>query len=341
MKLLVIVDDHFSAIGLAASARKSEELIEVLAANDYYTPFMLLKAIEERKPTTVFFAWRGALRDILQCGWRPRRVFKKLNQVSIGVLIPDLMGLETGAISQETRIIDLVDFYMVTSKELYSLYSFRFPKKPPSGLYRDLPNLALIDSLKNENSSARKQRVIWVGNSKWGVHQGAVDHKGMNEVVIPLRDKLRQNIDFWLIDSTEKRLPHEMVLREIRDSKVLIQTSKTEGTGLPLLEAAGLGTITITTDVGVASDFLQGELQKLIVERSVEGFSVGIDYAFSNSTRLSKMLEERFKTYVDEVSRDFIPQLPNTKTKDLSLFSIQLGLIIRMKWFRRWLLARL
>ena len=70
MKLLVIVDDHFSAIGLAASARKSEELIEVLAANDYYTPFMLLKAIEERKPTTVFFAWRGALRDILQCGWR-------------------------------------------------------------------------------------------------------------------------------------------------------------------------------------------------------------------------------------------------------------------------------
>jgi glycosyltransferase involved in cell wall biosynthesis len=255
-------------------------------------------------------------------------------------LIPDLMGLTSKSVSKETRLIDFVDFYMVTSKELYSLYALRFPKKPPSGLYRDLPNLALINSLKNEGPSARKQRVIWVGNSKWGAHQGAVDHKGKNEVVLPLRDELRQKVDFKIIDSSEKRLSHETVLREIRDSLVLIQTSKTEGTGLPLLEAAGLGTVTITTDVGVASDFLQGELQILIVERSIEGFLEQIAFAFSNSAQLSKMLEERFEIYVEEVSRDSIPQPRDTKLKDLSLFPVQLSLISRIKWIRRRLLAR-
>lgn len=340
MKYLVIVDDRNSAIGLAAHSRAVESKVEILAANEYMTPFFLLKAIKERNPSAIFFAWRGALFDILNCGWRTRQLFKQLNHLSIGILIPDLLGLETKSQFIESKLITFVDFYMVTSKELYAHYSENFPEKLPAGLYRDKPDVKLLQELRKKNTNRPMRRVIWVGNSKWGVHHGAVDHKGFYEIVMPLKNNLRKVAEFKIIDSSVYRQPHERVLREIAMSQVLVQASRTEGTGLPLLEAAGLGTVVVTTDVGIASDFLKGDLRKLIVERNVDAFSVGVDFALSNYQEISKLIQKRFESYVEEISHDSLPLLESGKSKDFSLFSNQFNLLTKLKWSRRWLLAK-
>lgn len=340
MKYVVIVDNRNSAIGIAAHSRLDGSKMEILAANEYMTPFSLLKAIRERNPTAIFFAWRGALLDALNCGWWTRNLLRELKDVSIGMLIPDLVGLEIESRIIESKLIDLVDYYMVTSKELYSHYAERFPDKPPAGLYRDMPDLKLLQKVWTQNLNQPMHRVIWVGNSKWGAHHGAIDHKGFNEIVIPLKNVLREVVEFKLIDSSVKRQSHEQVLREIRSSQVLVQASKAEGTGLPLLEAAGLGTVVVTTDVGIASDFLEGDLRQLIVERNIESFSAGIAYAFKNYQEFRKMIQERFQSYIEEISLDSLPSPVSAKSKDLSLFSNQFDLLTILKWFRRWLLAK-
>lgn len=340
MKQLVIVDDHRSAIGLAAHSRFVDGKMEILAANEFMSPSKLLKSIEKRNPVAVFFAWRGALLDALISGSQTRRRLKKLNNMPIGVLIPDLVGLELESGEIESKLLEFVDYYMVTSNELGSRYTYRYPRKPPAGLYRDMPNLERLRKIKNQSSNPPFRRVIWVGNSKWGVHQGAKDHKGLNEIVIPLKSRLGGDVDFMLIDSSVERQSHEQVLRAIRDSQILIQTSKTEGTGLPLLEAAGLGRAVLTTEVGIASDFLTGSLRKLIVERDVEAFSNGIEYALNNYDEVSKLLKERFESYIDEISKDSLPVLAYPQPKDFDLFSNSLNLPIKLKWFRRWLLAK-
>ncbi len=340
MKYLVIVDDRNSAIGLAAHSRLVDSKMEILAANEYMTPFFLLKAIQEKNPTAIFFAWRGALLDALNCGWRTRHLFKQLNHLSIGILIPDLVGLETKSRFIESKLITFVDFYMVTSKELHAHYSENFPEKQPAGLYRDMPDVKLLQETRKRNSNRPMRRVIWVGNSKWGMHHGAIDHKGFYEIVIPLKNNLRKVADFKIIDSSVKRQSHERVLEEIGDSQVLVQASKAEGTGLPLLEAAGLGTAVVTTDVGVASDFLQGDLRQLIVERNIDSFTAGVEYAFSNFQEISMLIQKRFEAYVEEISHDSLPLLESAKSKDFSLFSNQFNLLTKLKWFRRWLLAK-
>lgn len=340
MKQLVIVDDHHSAIGLAAHSRFIDSNMEILAANEFMSPNKLLKSVEKRNPEVVFFAWRGALHDALISGSLTRRQFRKLNHMPIGMLIPDLMGLELESGEIESKLLDFVDYYLVTSKELYSRYIDRYPRKPPAGLYRDMPDLGRLHKIKNESSNPPFRRVIWVGNSKWGLHQGAKDHKGLNEIVIPLKNLLGSDVDFMLIDSSVERQPHEQVLSEIRDSQILIQTSKAEGTGLPLLEAAGLGRAVLTTEVGIASDFLTGSLRKLIVNRDVEAFSHGIEYALNNYDEISRLLQERFESYIEEISKDSLPVLANAQPKDFNLFSNPFNMLVKLKWFRRWLLAK-
>jgi hypothetical protein len=352
--IVIVVDSYKSALGFSALARQEyddsvifaahsrfvDSKMEILAANEFMTPFTLLKAIRERNPTAIFFAWRGALLDALNYGWRTRNLLRGLNDVSIGILIPDLVGLEIESRIMESKLIDLVDYYMVTSKDLYSQYTERFPEKLPAGLYRDMPDLELLQEVKNQNLNQPMNRVIWVGNSKWGAHHGAIDHKGFNQIVIPLKNELREVVEFKLIDSSAKRQSHEQVLQEIRKSKVLVQTSKAEGTGLPLLEAAGLGAVVVTTDVGIASDFLKGDLRQLIVERNIESFSAGIEYAFKNYQEFSKVIQERFESYIEEISLDSLPLPFSAKSKDLSLFSNKFDLLVKLKWFRRWLLAK-
>jgi len=340
MKIIVVVDSHFSAIGLAAHSRLKFQDARILSAEEFMSPLRLLTAISKLRPELVFFAWRGALAEILKTCHNHENLDQNLSDTTFGILIPDLVGLTFDGRNQESRLIDFVDFYMVTSSQLHKLYVNAFPKKPPFGLYRDFPDVSLIREIRESTPNPQRQHVIWVGNSKWGSRQGFVDHKGLKAIVHPLMKILFGELKFKIIDSHVKHLPHEMVLREIRNSKVLIQTSKSEGTGLPVLEAASLGTVVITADVGVVSDFLTGELQKLVVERTVESFAVGLSFALENYSHFQKLLSTRIESYLAEIATDRLPTDIKPETKTLNSFPSRLTLVAKVKWWWRWIRAR-
>lgn len=42
------------------------------------------------------------------------------------------------------------------------------------------------------------EKLVWIGNSKWGEYLGYKDYKGLNKIVLPALDKLK-NLDIRLI----------------------------------------------------------------------------------------------------------------------------------------------
>ena len=340
MKTCIIIDNPTSAIGLAARARFDPDSQVILSASDFINPSMLLNAIRKCKPSTLFFAWRGALLIILEVK-RNAKLFAGLTRdTTIGMLIPDLLGLFPENRHQEDLLLNYVDFYLVTSHELLREYRDNFPHVPPLGLYRDFPDVQKISEVRDSVNGEKSLDIIWVGNSRWGIHSGASDHKGLNEIFVPLKDKFKETLSFKFIDSSESKIPHIEVLKMIRGSRILLQTSKSEGTGLPLLEAAGLGTLVLTTKVGIAEYFLNGRLSELIVPRNVRDFAIEINRLIKDHEDFSQLLMRRFDQYIDEIKDDFIPSDVRPKLKDSNTLIRSWKTLSHVKWFRRWILAR-
>jgi glycosyltransferase involved in cell wall biosynthesis len=340
VKTLVIIDKHDSAIGRAAYARNKSQDFQILSASDYISPHQLFREIVRLQPDVLFFAWRGALISLLSRTKLPRRIVEKLAKTSIAMLIPDLAGLSPKGREIEAVLVRYVDYYLVTSKELFTLYSVNFPSKPPVGLYRDMPDVHTIKDLSNSQRDRTTSSVIWVGNSRWGIHQGFQDHKGLHELALPLRERLRDTHKFRIIDSAISFVPHQQVLQEIQSSEILIQTSNSEGTGLPLLEAAGLGTVPVTTNVGIASDFLIDDLKHLVAESNVDSFENAINSALENYQFFSKRLKERFEQYINEISSDELVVKCVAKPKEATRIQLLFSILDDIKWLRRWFYAR-
>lgn len=269
--ILFIADVKNSAI--ATSSRQWKNIIggEVIYCTDFVSPVNLLKSIVRKNPNTILFTWRGGLREILKDPKSTKYLQKSLINSKILFSVPDYVGLRF--ISSEEQLFKFADGVTVVSEKLLNLYSdLHQDEDLPYFILRDLPDLNLIDKL-NLRIQSRKNQVIWVGNSKWGERLGYSDHKGYKRFIQPIFVKLRHldpNLKTISIDRGKKFVPLERSLEEIRSSKFLLQFSDSEGTGLPIIESCGLGTIPITRDIGVAKELLQGSLQNLIVTTADE-----------------------------------------------------------------------
>lgn len=336
MTLAVVVDSRDSAIGLAAFARKNQQGSLILSSSDFMSEYHLIRAIEKINPRVIFFAWRGALVSILRSRAMSKLFRTTFPEVAIGLLIPDVIGLEPARINTEVELLKYVDFYLVTSVQLWDAYSQHVPDFPPLSLYRDLPDLELLSQVREESSCVIND-FIWVGNSRWGSAQGKIDHKGLREVALPFLAQLGEKVKFEIIDSSVKRISHKQVLQRIKSSRILLQTSVSEGTGLPVLEAAGLGTVVVTTRVGIVNEFFLGPLAPLVVDRSQEGFAAGVTYASHHNRQLSKLMLERFDSYIAEVRKDRIPLLVPAKVKRESQLNSPYALLDHFKWLSRWI----
>jgi glycosyltransferase involved in cell wall biosynthesis len=167
----------------------------------------------------------------------------------------------------------------------------------------DLPDVQKIRDLRN----LRRQSggVIWVGNSKWGERYGYKDFKGYEEIVAPLKRELEAehpSLNFRVFDSAIRRVDNKCILSEIANSRVLVQASESEGTGLPILEALGLGIIPVTTNVGVATELLTRELSEFIVPRGLTPFRVGVNGALKKGAKYSATCIGLFENYISLAS---------------------------------------
>lgn len=118
-------------------------------------------------------------------------------------------------------------------------------------------------------------RIGWVGNSLWGPG----DHKGFKTILLPALKKLRERGNRFSLSVCDQNtnLKHYQMVEYYQQIDLLLCTSKSEGTPNPILEASACGVPSISTDVGVVSDFKSTNLFPKIVSRSPSEFVVAIE----------------------------------------------------------------
>ena len=307
--ILIVADVEHSALSIAALSRARLLDAEVIHALEFITPQRLLKELIVRAPQLILFSWRQALIDILKvCSSEDLKLLRK--KATLTILIPDHLGQHAKFQKDESKLLDYVDYYMVTSEILFKEYS-KLPGAPkPAGILHDVPDLNLIRQVRAEVSRRNDNQVVWIGNSKWGIHQGLIDHKGFSSIIQPLKSLFERHescTKIEIIDSATGRKSNIEVLRIIHNSKVLLQTSESEGTGLPILEALGLGVTPITTDVGIASEVLENH-KNLIIPRDTASF-----HSLVHQERLKPTLSETsaiqiFEDFISLISNEILPE---------------------------------
>jgi glycosyltransferase involved in cell wall biosynthesis len=342
MNIIVVVDSLNSALGYAALARQKNENSVILASNQFSTPIRLVKAIMQLNPDVVLFAFRNTLLDALSINSSFQLVRDMHKVASIGILVPDYLEIDENSFQSSRKLIESIDFLLTTNVDLESRYREFYGSDCLIATYHDLVDLA---SIHNHRSIVKinHQQIIWVGNSKWGKRQGKIDHKGFIELITPIM-KLRSlgDFSFEIIDSSVNKRSHKEVLCEIAKSSILLHPSKSEGTGLPILEAALLGCFPITTNVGIAQELLGEDFSFLIVDRDTRKLEQAILIASELENDQRERLIQTAEQFLNRISLERIPRdLENKKTTRQIRLSIIGGVTLRIKWFYRFLRNRL
>jgi len=296
LKILFVTDVPGSALSTVARARAKLIDADVIYSSDFMNPTALIDYIQSQGYTGVLFNWRGALKEGLKLESFCEKYSEVARKSYIHCLVPDFLGLDSRFLLEESKLLNSVHGYWVTCDKLQIEYSNLFPHTPPNGILHDLPDTDLISRI---SSASKRQQVIWVGNSAWGRRFGFVDHKGLKRFVEPLIQRFHENkstVSFKILDSRKSRVLNIHVLEEINRSRVLLQTSDSEGTGIPILEALGLSVVPVTTDVGIAPEVLTGELSGFIVDRSLNSFERAINDAFAFVD--IQLLRDRYSEYI-------------------------------------------
>ena len=342
-KIIYVVDKKNSALYTAASSRIALSGGTMLIANEYISPRHLLKDIHKEGGGIVLFCWRKVLGDIISLN-RSLKIYKEFDDnFTFAFLIPDHMGLETKFENIEAKMINASEYYVVTSKLLFDLYSEKYPTKPPKTIYHDLPNLKLVEDVRKDfqKSKSQKTRIIWVGNSRWGQRQGYKDHKGLEKYVRPLKEhceKYLNNLTVEIIDSSVNSLNQLETLRRIRDSDILIQVSKSEGTGIVILEAIGLETRVLTTKVGIADEFFSIDDYQILKDKSVQGILTNIGNLMNSTS--TEALRRKFDEYVENARNENLISVYKSREFVKSNFSL-LNFTVYGFWFYRFISNKL
>lgn len=306
--IIVIVDKFESAIGQSALARQKYEDSVVIAANQYASPYKLLKEITKLDPRVLLFSFRSVFIDALST----KASFALLNELHkkapIGILIPDYLEIENSELNISAITIDSIDFLLTTNLDLEFRYRNMYGDALLVSTYHDLVDVDQIRPFRHPGRITKNQ-IAWVGNSNWGFRQGKKDHKGLREVVNVIKSSLAfADFKFEIIDSAKEWRDYSEVIETLGRSSILLHPSKSEGTGLPILEAALLGCFPITTDVGIARELLGRYFSYLIVDRKIVEFERAINLV--NALNVSERLKliEVAEQYLAAISKEKIPQ---------------------------------
>ena len=338
--IIYVVDKKDSASHTAASARVAMSGGEILIANEYISTLHLLKSIDKKKGGIILFCWRKVLADILSSR-KSVDYYKSLdNKFAFAFLIPDHLGLESRFENFDLIMIKASDYYVVTSQLLFNEYSFKYPALRPKFIFHDLPDINLIEKIRENNPRKTHSgiKIIWVGNSTWGHRQGFKDHKGFKSVLKPLIleiTRIGNCCDVKVIDSATEYVPQHKVLKQIRDSDILLQTSKNEGTGLTILEALGLGTNVVTSKVGIALELLNEDhflktLEADAIHRQIHKLVSQTDQEY---------LYEKFHEHTSRSRTESLMIFKKNKIFP-SKFLMKQVLLIKLYWIYRYILRR-
>jgi glycosyltransferase involved in cell wall biosynthesis len=333
-----VVDRQNSGLWRSAIAHSKFNKVRVIAATEYFSPHALARDIMQTQPQYIIFSWRPAFDAIMFTDGLSGVV--RSTSAAIFLLIPDHVGLDFISNEEQERIL-ASDGLLVTSEILKREYPERYKVENIQVLH-DLPDFVQIDKIKSKSIGRRINKIIWVGNSAWGKRLGYKDHKGLHRFFLPAMQILKsidETLEFEVIDSARNKQPHEEVLHSIQESSCLVVTSDSEGTCLPILEAAALGTPVVTFDVGIANELLCGQLRSQISKRELSVLIQLILNTVSNFESVSNVITSRIDEYRQEIEVELtnlkIPRGSDEKWRSSrQKHSRRQSLVWKLRWIR-------
>jgi glycosyltransferase involved in cell wall biosynthesis len=250
---LIISDTRNSAISTSSCVWADKLDATIIYALEFPSLAKLVKAMDADYEW-VLFSWRGSLELILKDKFLTSQLNKICQNTSLLFSVPDHIDLSIDGRIKLNPIYRYADGFTVVSRRLQDSYRALLDMSIQPMYLPDFPNTKLVDEILRMKLPKEDNSVIWVGNSRWGEKLGFQDHKGYVSKVRKIVDISKQKsspLKFKLIDRGKSFIPHRATLIEIAKSNFLLQTSASEGTGLPVLEALALGTYPLTTDVGI------------------------------------------------------------------------------------------
>jgi hypothetical protein len=341
-RIAIVVDRADSGLGIAANGRAEfDSSIEVINALSFYSPHKLLKRLEAEEFSDVLFSWRYLLEEIFGDSKLESHISKLRTSMKLGILIPDYQGLERDGLrlnAREKSLLSKVDYFHVTNLDLQKRYLDSDYCEKFAGVLHDLTATSELLSVRKLNL-VRQRRILWIGNSGWGSRAGYIDYKGYKRVVEPISKYFEANTNLYeveIVDLAHQKIPHKNVLKKIASSEILLVASDFEGTALPILEAIGLGTYVISTNVGIAPEILGDDRVGIVLNQSSDDFLTAIlNFDQRNKDQVAYKV---FDDYVSLSSREIVgihtlANLPEQFRHE----STKTNLVIRLKWFLRYL----
>lgn len=182
--------------------------------------------------------------------------------------------------------------FFVISRELHDLYSSRFPSKTIPVCYDGVETSTFYPRSKIGRVNAL--RIGWVGNSTWGDN----DHKGFKSIFLRVVAALRSqgvNIEVKIADPTMSNIPYALMPRFFDEVDVLLCTSLSEGTPMPILEAGAMKRAWISTRTGIVPEMAGTAQSEFILDRNVDSFVEAVKKLNFDRDLLETCAEENYE----------------------------------------------
>jgi len=193
-----------------------------------------------------------------------------------------------------------MDHYTVSSEKLNGIYSEQFPKQPFCTIQDGIdPGKFYVQGGIRTLPVSENQLVVgWVGNSRWGMSEDGIDHKGFQTIIRPAVEALQAkglNVVLKYADSTEPEtvIVHAEMVNFYHSIDVYLCLSDIEGTPNTVLEAMACGCAVISTDAGVVREaFGKKQSAFLLSSRDIETLSGKIEELYANPELLTELSAE-------------------------------------------------
>ena len=240
----------------------------------------------------------------------------------------------------EKNLIEMCHGYYVTNLDLEQLYKKHFPSNYWPKVLHDLPNFELIErvlAIYPDKEKNVTKKIIWIGNSKWGKRQGYIDHKRLKTTIEPLKRIFISHsncFDLEVIDSSKRAVSHLEALNRIRKSDFLLQTSVSEGSGIPILEALALKTICLSTPVGIANEIFHNENLLNLISSDPDEIHDRL-HEIENHT-FDSLLSNVYEKYIYAAVKDnlFLTDLQVPRIDKRSKFNLSVYLIWILRYMK-------
>lgn len=182
--------------------------------------------------------------------------------------------------------------FFVISRELHAFYSSKFPLKSIPICYDGVETATFYP--RSKVGPLKALRIGWVGNSTWGNN----DHKGFNTIFMPVVAALREQgiaVEVKVADPTTSNIPYALMPEFYDGIDVLLCTSLSEGTPMPILEAGAMKRAWISTRTGIVPEMAGSIQSRFIVDRGVNNFVEAVKQLNFDRQTLEACGEENYE----------------------------------------------